>query len=794
MGGKHRRQIPIYHGKSKLTVKPERAKRGLKWRPHPSLMFEPAPEKEVGNRMFQLFGSRVDTFGEQYSVEGGALWRRVDEPLTVEVLQEHLDGKRTVGVYVINPADQSCKLICFDFDSKISGITSLDELKKEVDKLIAVLEKGGIPKTAILREFSGSKGIHVWVFFNPPIPAIVAYHLGRNAAQQAGVKCEVFPKQRQLLSPFGNLVKLPCGIHQATKDRCRIYNEKWEPVEPDYLFKLEPVVVDHRHVEEIKRRLLAEEKGWMDRVVDTGLPYEGEDPPCVAKYLSGVGVTIGQRHDVLLRLTSYLLRFKGVEAERVAHIIREWNKCNQPPLEADRLEREIEAASKGPYNFGCQDEYWRRHCDIKACPLKKKQLPILLGQLTQEEIDEAEKLLRDPDLLKKFDVMSDKWIAEDYPTRRILLRTYCSAFTDDPINQALFGRDSIGKTYNAVTAANIIQSEKIWFLGGLSPTAFVYDYGDYDKTRGAYVVDLTGVTMLFLDAPHADTLAKLRPVLSHDKHEIMFRVTQKTKGGMLKTLRCIVRGWPAVVECAAQTGHGSGEFSSRFLTTTPEISKEKTKKGAQKLADRVAKPKQFRFDSKEPRIWAAAYRLLQEEAPITVRIPFAPALVDHLIIRGPETMRFFGMLLRLMKANAALHIRQRKKDEEGCLIAKRQDFEQAVDDFEKVAATSFFGVSGDALQLYNNLKGRKDLTYEAIEEAAREVFGAETPENTIRSLYIKRLVQSGLLIEKSHPTDKRRTIYDASTKPADIAVFTDKEAVKKIIIQQEVDKSASSDP
>jgi len=766
-----------------------------KWRPlrRLSLWVEPAPEEDVAYRMLQLFGSRLDTFGEQYSVEGAASWRRLSEPLTIEILRQHLEGERTVGVYAINPSDQSCLWVCFDFDPEISGVTSLDELKKEADKLIAVLEKGGIPKTAILREFSGSKGIHVWVFFNPPISAIVAYYLGRNAAQQTDVKCEIFPKQKQLLSPFGNLVKLPCGIHQATKDRCRIYNEKWEPVEPEYLFKLEPVIVDHRHVEEIKRRLLSEEKGWMDRVVDAGLPYEGEDPPCVAKYLSGVGVTIGQRHDVLLRLTSYLLRFKGVEVEKVAHIIREWNKCNQPPLEVDRLEREIEAASKGPYNFGCQDEYWRRHCDIKACPLKKKQLPILLGQFTQEEIEEAEKLLRDPDLLKKFDVMSDRWIAEDYPTRRILLRTYCSAFTDDPINQALFGRDSIGKTFNAVTAANIIRSDNIWFLGGLSPTAFVHDHGDYDRTKGAYIVDLTGVTMLFLDAPHPDTLAKLRPILSHDKPEIMFKTTQKTKGGMLKTLRCIVRGWPAVVECAAQTGHGSGEFSSRFLTTTPEISKTKTRKGVRKILERAADPKQFGFDA-SARVWAAAYRLLEEEAPIRVRVPFAPLLEEHIVIRGPDTMRFVAMLVRLVKANAALHMRQRKKDPDGYVLAEPQDFEQAVDDFEKIAATSFFGVSGDALQLYNNLKGRKDLTYEAIEEAAREVFGAETPENTIRSLYIKRLVQSGLLTEKSHPTDKRRTIYDASTKPADIAVFTNKEAVKRIIIQQEVDKSASSDP
>jgi len=751
----------------------------LKWRPRPALRFMliPAPEEEVAYRMLRLFSSRSDTFGEQYPIEGGASWRRVEEALTAEVLEEHLDGERTVGVYAIGPADQTCKWICFDFDSEISGITSLDELKKEADKLIAVLERGGIPKDAILREFSGSKGIHVWAFFDPPLPAIVAYHLGRNAAKQAGVKCEVFPKQSQLLSPFGNLVKLPCGIHQATKDRCRMYNEKWEPVEPEYLFKLEPVIVDHRNVEEIKRRLLAEERGWMDRVVDTGLPYEGEDLPCAAKFLGGVGVTIGQRHDVLLRLTSYLLRFKGVEAEKAAHIIREWNKCNQPPLEADRLEREIEAASKGPYNFGCQDEYWRRHCDIKACPLKKKQLPVLLGQFTQDEIKEAEKLLNSPELLNQFDADSEKWIAKDKPMRRTAFRTFVSAFTDDPLNFGLLGRDSIGKSYVSATVGSILDSSKIWFLGGLSPTALVYDYGEYDKSKGAFVVDMTGVSLLFLDPPNPDTWAKLRPILSHDKEEIMFRITQKTGKGTLKTMRCIIRGWPAVVQCAAETGYKSGEYSTRFLTGTPEISKEKTREGMRRSAQKARRPKEFLFGVGKARIWSALYRLLEEEAPIKVSIPFAEVLAEEMTVRGPETMRFFNMLLRLIKANAALHMHQRKRDADGYLVAEPKDLEQLLEDFEEVAATSFYGVSGDALLLYNNLKGKKDLKYEDIEEAAREVFGAETREDTIRRLYIKRLVEAGYLSEKSDPSDKRRTIYDVSTKTADIAVFKDKTAL-----------------
>jgi len=747
--------------------------------------------------MLRLFGSRLDTYAEQYvAPDRKVLWRRVNEPLTLEVLEQHSKGERTIGAYTINPQDQTCRWGTGDFDVEVTG-GKIEDLTKEADKFIAVLLQHGIPEKSILREFSGSKGYHVWVFFDPPVPAIVVYHMLRNAANEAGVKCEIFPKQKQLLSEFGNLVKLPCGIHQATKQRCRLYNEKWEPVDPVHVLKIEPVVTELKEVEAIKQRLLAEDKAWMDRAFETGEAYVGEDPPCIAKYLSGTGATIGHRHAMFLRLAGYFLTFRKLKLqpdgkEKVEHILREWNKCNQPSVEEARLDPElrslIEDTVNNNYMKGCDDEYLAKYCDLKNCPIKKHQIPILLGEFTHEEIAAAEELLRNPYLLKDFDEVSDTWIAEDYAVRRISLRTYVSALTDDPANWSLLGRDSIGKTYNAVTTAKIVKGQSkpspIWMLGGISPTALVHDYSEYDRSRRAYVIDLRGITMLFLEPPHPDTWARLRPILSHDAEEVEFRITDKSKGGRLRTKHCILLGWPAFVQCAAITGHEKGEYTSRWLTGTPQISRDKTEKAIDKLLEKAEEPKRFRFNVGKARVWAAAFRLLREEAPISVKIPFAKTMKGHIAIRGPDTTRFIAMMLRLVMANAALHIRQRKRDAEGCVLAEPKDLEQVIPDFEVIAASSAFGVSGDALQLYENLKGKADLTYEQIEEAAREVFGAETADTTLRNLYIRRLVQAGLFTEKTDVSDKRRVLYTAATKPSTVTVFKDKEAMlRKIILQ-----------
>ena len=104
--------------RSMRTVK--RGERGRKTR-IVSILFDIAEVSPLSEVMTRLFSNRLDTYAEQFPLkEGGASYTRVDAPLTTEVIQQHLNGEKTVGVYAINPKDQSCRWVCFDFDSETS--------------------------------------------------------------------------------------------------------------------------------------------------------------------------------------------------------------------------------------------------------------------------------------------------------------------------------------------------------------------------------------------------------------------------------------------------------------------------------------------------------------------------------------------------------------------------------------------------------------------------------------------------------------------------------------------------
>ena len=78
-------------------------------------------------------------------------------------------------------------------------------------------------------EFSGRKGYHVWIFFEPTIQAEYAQKLVKARLNRIGSnRHEVFPKQTELNASrkFGNLVKLPLALHRVSGKRSEILMEE----------------------------------------------------------------------------------------------------------------------------------------------------------------------------------------------------------------------------------------------------------------------------------------------------------------------------------------------------------------------------------------------------------------------------------------------------------------------------------------------------------------------------------------------------------------------------------------
>jgi hypothetical protein len=118
--------------------------------------------------------------------------------LTYEILFSHLEGRQTLGTYVINELNQ-CSFAVFDSDAS-TGLFDLATVQMN-------LTMNAIP--SYLEQ--SRRGAHLWVFFCQPIsPVLVRAWLLPFCL--AGV--EFYPKQDQASWEHpGSLIRLPLGVH-----------------------------------------------------------------------------------------------------------------------------------------------------------------------------------------------------------------------------------------------------------------------------------------------------------------------------------------------------------------------------------------------------------------------------------------------------------------------------------------------------------------------------------------------------------------------------------------------------
>lgn len=163
----------------------------------------------------------------------------VREPLDDRQIAQHLEGRITLGQYLLYP-DHHVSFAVIDLDptaaawerarlergAELGGL-GLPELCHYAQRISQVARDLGVP---VFLEDTGGSGLHLWVFFAPRVPArraraFLRELLWRSGSQPASVAAEIFPKQDELTGKgFGNLVKLPLGIHQATTRPSRFLN------------------------------------------------------------------------------------------------------------------------------------------------------------------------------------------------------------------------------------------------------------------------------------------------------------------------------------------------------------------------------------------------------------------------------------------------------------------------------------------------------------------------------------------------------------------------------------------
>jgi hypothetical protein len=181
---------------------------------------------QVAARLRRLFAGTARAYIHQ---QPDGSYRTIRRRLTTNVVRHMLITGGSVGAYQVSNGRVSW--ICFDFDitkqaqqdagdAGWAGIFN-DQLLPLVDQLLQHLRSLAIPH---LVEFSGNRGVHVWVTFDRPIPRTTAHRVlsalvdGASLSHDLGaIHIDRFPPDAESISRYGKAVKLPLARHQKSQ-------------------------------------------------------------------------------------------------------------------------------------------------------------------------------------------------------------------------------------------------------------------------------------------------------------------------------------------------------------------------------------------------------------------------------------------------------------------------------------------------------------------------------------------------------------------------------------------------
>ena len=241
--------------------------------------------------------------------------------VTDEVIDGHLRGRHTVGVYPLLP-DDTCRFLAADFDKRT--------WRRDADAFLAACRSKRVP-AALERSRSGN-GAHVWIFFAEPVPAALARRLGAHLLTETmernpdiGFESydRFFPSQDTLpAGGFGNLIALPLEHSPRESGNSLFLDEGFEPWPDQWAF-----LSSLRRLSLAEASEITDEAGRQGRVVGLRLPIDDEDeepwtaPPSRRLPLPRIAAPLPDRVDAILGDRIYIPR-AGLPPALVNRLIR----------------------------------------------------------------------------------------------------------------------------------------------------------------------------------------------------------------------------------------------------------------------------------------------------------------------------------------------------------------------------------------------------------------------------------------------------------------------------------------
>jgi hypothetical protein len=306
---------------------------------------------EYARTFMALFDGFPDAYGtydrlDKSMQKGGKLEikataRTIREPVTLELWQAHLEGKRSLGVIPIRP-DGTCSWGCIDIDRyDLNMAAVVEEIEKRKLPLVACRTKSG--------------GLHLFLFLSQPAHAADLRDVLTEMAGLLGFGgSEIFPKQTQILAErgdVGNWLNMPYLSGNRT-DRYAIKKTAAAMTMAEFI----------EYADE-HRQPLQKSAG----IVKLNDEFK-DGPPCL-QYLTTVGFTPGSRNAGLFALGTFAKKKYGDEWE--GHLENMNRQFMSPPLPSDEVQEVIKNLKKKNFEYRCKDAPISAHCNSSLCRTRR---------------------------------------------------------------------------------------------------------------------------------------------------------------------------------------------------------------------------------------------------------------------------------------------------------------------------------------------------------------------------------------------------------------------------------------
>jgi hypothetical protein len=420
-----------------------------------------------------------------------------------------------------------------------------------------------------------------------------------------------------------------------------------------------------------------------------------------------------------------------------------------------------------------------------------------------EKIDVSQfKPLALPELLQTLGLT----IKQDEENKIVTFLCQLSAYTENAqFNISYNAPSSTGKSYIPTEIARLFPEEDVIELAYCSPTAFFHEGVDevskWDKEQRMSIVDLSRKILIFLDQPHNDLLARLRPLFSHDKKEIKQKITDKNQKYGLKTKNVLLIGYPSVIFCTAGLKIDEQE-ATRFLLLSPQVNQEKIRQGILESVKKEADAESYKDwleENPERKLLKQRIRAIKQAKISDIKIAGHQKMVERFLDKNkmlkPRHQRDIKRLVSIIKSFALINLWWRERDGK-TITANEDDIQQAFKIWDVISESQELNLPPYIYNLYQEVilrawEEKKAINNGDLMEAAamvgltrqeltlkhREVYGRPLDTNKLRWEILPMLEAAGLIMQETDPDDRRKMlIYPTGLTSTSAKNNTDGEA------------------